>query len=176
LEKELEPIRYVSESDAPSGRDGSSARGSFPGPSRDVGSARGHGPNGEKASDSQDGDRLVITGKLVPAPVPSGWIHVGFLTNESIEFGPNTIVRFLNNGKIVMVGIYGDAAVNVDGSFTLLIDKKKLRDHKSWALFWFNPQPGGGRAALQGHDGRTYEFEVADEIGEINLGPIKFKM
>ena len=178
LEKEdLTPIRYLPESGTPSGQDST---------------ARGHGPNGEKASGSQVGDRLVITGKLLPVPVPSGRINVGFLSNGRVECGKDAILK-VDNGEPAVVSIYGDASVGVDGSFTLLIDKKQLRDHNSWGLVWFNPR-NGDHADLQGSNGRTYEFEVAaafvrrgsngrtyefevaDKIGEINLGPIKFKM
>jgi len=121
LEKELEPIRYVSESDAPSGRDGSSARGSFPGPSRDVGSARpATGPNGEKGLRiSQDWRQA---GKSRKAGASALCLVDGFmlvsLTNESIEFRRTQLSGFLNNGKDCYGrNIWRPLAVNVDGLF-----------------------------------------------------------
>ena len=134
----------------------------------------GHGPKNPNASGSQVGDRLIIAGKLVPAPSPSGRINVGFVSYDGrVEFGEQWILK-IDNGQPAVVSGYGDASVSVDGSFTLQIDKGRLGDHESWALVWFNPK-NGDHADLQNSNGRRYEFQVADGVNEITLGPINFR-
>ena len=159
LGKVLEPIHYVTEPGAPSSQNGSSTRG--------------NGLNSEADPDSRFGKRLTITGRVLPVPVPSGRVDVGFLSNGRVEFGRDSILK-IDNGEPVVVSIYGDASVSADGSFTLVLEKGKLGEHKFWALVWFNPR-NGEHGDLQGSDGTRYEFEVTDRINEINLGPVKFR-